>query len=176
MKRIEIKIDDEKYEKFVEYKRKNSTNFNAIINAKIDEILESKVSDFLDDKSENKKDHLIKIKLTTSEFNLLKNLARSHGFNSIAKEARFRILNTIYKNPFFTNIEMKELSNATTELENISTHLKAFVLTLKEKKPSEFSLNFSKFENYFKDILAKTDEMKEKITNEYKKVYYRILH
>ena len=38
MKRIEIKLDDEKYEKFVEYKRKNSTNFNAILNAKIDEI------------------------------------------------------------------------------------------------------------------------------------------
>lgn len=71
---------------------------------------------------------------------------------------------------------MKNLSNATTELENISTHLKAFVLTLQAKKPSEFSLNFSKFKNYFKDILAKTDEMKEKITNEYKKVYYRILH
>ena len=176
MKRIEIKLDDEKYEKFVEYKKKNSTNFNAILNAKIDEILESKVSDFLSDKSENKKDHLIKIKLTTSEFNLLKNLAKSHGFNSVAKEARFRILNTIYKNAFFTNSEMKELSNATTELENISTHLKAFVLTLQAKKPSEFSLNFSKFESYFKDILAKTDDIRDKITNEYKKVYYRILH
>ena len=142
----------------------------------MDEILESKVSDFLDDKSENKKDHLIKIKLTTSEFNLLKNLARSHGFNSVAKEVRFRILNTIYKNAFFTNIGMKELLNATTELENISTHLKVFVLTLQAKKPSEFSLNFSKFESYFRDILAKTDEMKEKITNEYKKVYYIIIH
>ena len=38
MKRIEIKLDDEKYKKFVEYKRKSSANFNAIINAKIDEI------------------------------------------------------------------------------------------------------------------------------------------
>ena len=72
MKRIEIKLDDEKYKKFVEYKKKNSTNFNAILNAKIDEILGSNESKFLDDKSENKKDHLIKIKLTTSEFNLLK--------------------------------------------------------------------------------------------------------
>lgn len=163
MKRIEIKLDNEKYEKFVWYKRKNSTNFNAILNAKIDEVLGSCQREFLSDKSENKKENLIKIKLTTSEFNLLKNLAKSHDFNSAAKEARFRILNTIYKNAFFTNIKMKELSNATTELENISTHLKAFVLTLKEKKSSWFSLNFSKFESYFKDILAKTDEMKEKI-------------
>ena len=119
---------------------------------------------------------MIKIKLTTSEFNLLKNLAKSHGFNSVAKEARFRILNTIYKNSFFTNNEMKELSNAVTSLENTSNTLKAFVLTLKEKKPSEFSINFKNIENFFKDILAKTDEIKELIANEYKKVYYRILH
>ena len=45
-----------------------------------------------------------------------------------------------------------------------------------EKKPSEFSINFKNIENFFKDILAKTDEIKELIANEYKKVYYRILH
>lgn len=91
--------------------------------------IEKNLSDFLPE-ANSKKDTVIKINISESEKIFLQEQAKKSGASSLSSEIKYRLLNTIYKNKYFTNNEMKELINLKYELSMIGRNLNQFVRRL----------------------------------------------
>ena len=101
-----------------------------------------------------KETHIIRIKLTDSEVNLLKKEAECHGFKSVAKEVRFRLLNSMYQENFFNNIEMKDLTFAVNSLNKVGRNLSALLAAIRNRDQN-VNINFSNFEKMIKMLDGK---------------------
>lgn len=92
-------------------------------------------------KVDNKKDTIIKINISESEKIFFQNQAKKSGANSVTSEIKYRLLNTIYKNKYFTNNEMKELVNLKYELSMIGGNLNQFLKRINLNNSVEASKN-----------------------------------
>ena len=108
----------------------------------------------IDDSPIEKETHIIRIKLTDSEVNLLKKEAEYHGFKSVAKEVRFRLLNSMYQENFFNNIEMKDLTFAVNSLNKVGRNLSALLAAIRNRDQN-VNINFSNFEKMIKMLDGK---------------------
>ncbi len=120
-KNINLRLDDNNDKKLDEIKKKTNISKTEIINILISKLDES--DDFIDNEQVPKEDTIIKIKLTQSEKKYFLNQSNKSGANSLTSEVKFRLLNSIYKNKFFTNNELKELSKNTYELNKIGINI-----------------------------------------------------
>lgn len=88
----------------------------------------------------------LRIRISDKEYEFLQQRAKYHGFNSVAKEIKFQILNTIYdEDKNFNNIEMVELRNAINDLNKLGRNLREILTRLQQNNSYNFRVNYEKF-------------------------------
>lgn len=135
MRQIRLRIDDENYERLLKAKEQKSSSINALINSALLEYF-NKESDekLLKENNDCGLAHTIQIKASDAEFDLLKDRAKAHGFKAAAKDLRFILINTLYENKFFSNLEMSKINLATTELKRFGKNFYDAIELFKYKK------------------------------------------
>ena len=162
MRQIRLRIDDENYVRLLKAKEQKSSSINALINSALLEYF-NKESDekLLKENSDCKLSHTIQIKLSDDEFNLLKDRAKTHGFKAATKELRLILINTLYENKFFSNLEMSKINLATSEFKRLGKNFYEAIELFKYKKGSSFEIKFDELKQSFTDILEAIELYKE---------------
>ncbi|MBS9782724.1 MAG: hypothetical protein KGV43_02845 [Arcobacter sp.] len=162
-KNINLRLSEENFRKLNNIKKKTNISRTELIN-----ILISKLDDnneFLDNEVYSEENTIIKIKLTQTEKEYLQNQSEKSGATSLTNEVKFRLLNTIYKNQFFTNNEMKELSKIIFELNKIGVNINQIL-----KRSIKENIIDSQ------DLLAVLNDLKASIKNTQNEFYSFIKH
>lgn len=153
-----FRLDKPNYDFLSRYKDKAKVkSIDRILNDILSYIIEGDDKEILnriDASPIEKETHIIRIKLTDSEVNLLKKEAECHGFKSVAKEVRFRLLNSMYQENFFNNIEMKDLTFAVNSLNKVGRNLSALLAAIRNRDQN-VNINFSNFEKMIKMLDGK---------------------
>jgi hypothetical protein len=160
-KNINLKLEDRNIEILNNISKKSKIPITRIINMLIN-TLDDK-SEFLDNNLTNFKadeNTEIKIHLTNSEKEFLINQASLNGAKSLSAEVKYRLLNTIYKNKYFTNIELSNFIKTKGEINTIGRNLNQLLKLLHTK--SNLTVNDEVFQNMVKDI----DNNVKNISNE----------
>ncbi|WP_270985540.1 hypothetical protein [Campylobacter helveticus] len=165
--RFVFTINDENYKLMKKYSQKFDMSMGAILNRIIKESLSNKKTKVFNDLSYKEdeldlkvfKEH--KVKLSEEETKIVKELAQIHLHNSIKKELRFIILNAIYNEKIFSQVELKSFILTKTALNAIGRNLNQFVREL--KKRNLITLNNKEVEKNISSISHKIDELCEKL-------------
>ncbi len=80
----------------------------------------------------------------------MKNEAQKDGINHVNNEIKYRLLNTIYRNKYFTNIELSNFINTRTEVNIVGRNLNQLLKLLHTK--SNLNVNEETFKNMIKDL------------------------
>ena len=162
MREIRLRVSDEIYYRILLLMEQKSSSKNALINSALFEYF-NKESDekLLKENSDCKLSHTIQIKASDAEFNLLKDRAKAHGFKAAAKELRFILINTLYANKFFSNLEMSKINLATSEFKRLGKNFYEAIELFKYKKGSSFEIKFDELKQSFTDILEAIEIYKE---------------
>lgn len=150
-KNINLKLEDDNILILENISKKSKIPVTRIINMLIS-TLDNK-SEFLDNNLTNFKvdeNAEIKIYLTNSEKEFLINQASINGAKSLSAEVKYRLLNTIYKNKYFTNIELSNFIKTKGEINTVGRNLNQLLKLLHTK--SNLSVNDDVFKNMVKDI------------------------
>lgn len=151
-KNINLKISKNNLKILENIKNNSKIPITRIIN-----ILISKFNtniDFLNNKIIDNEETVIKIKLTNNEKEFLKNEAEKSGSNTLTSEVKFRLLNTIYKNKYFTNNELIELSKNTYELNKIGVNINQIL----KKINKENNINNEELKNIINELKIKIND------------------
>ena len=162
MREIRLRVSDEIYYRILLLMEQNSSSKNALINSALLEYF-NKESDekLLKENSDCKLSHTIQIKLSDAEFNLLKYRAKAHGFKAVTKELRLILINTLYENKFFSNLEMSKINLATSEFKRLGKNFYEAIELFKYKKGSSFEIKFDELKQSFTEILEAIEIYKE---------------
>ncbi|MCR4942067.1 MAG: hypothetical protein K5978_04675 [Campylobacter sp.] len=137
--------------------------FSDLVNAALLNFIESEnleklgVKDFIYENHRDKK--IGRIYFSKREFEVLENRAKMHGFASASKEAKFIVINAIYKKSnFFNNTDMTELKNARNDLNALGRNLHQVLKYLRENNLRNFTFNYEKFGLFVKQIAEQVGE------------------
>lgn len=173
--RQEVKLSEENFNFIKSLKEKENTTFNEIINAMINLYIEKRQQDTISRVSKNESEsHKIYIYLTNTEYEFLKEQSQKHGFSSVTKEVKFRLLNNIYESKLFNNIEMYELANMMVDLNKIGRNINQLVKILQERATSKFNFNFDNFSTILFDINLKINALDKEISSYRTKLNQRV--
>lgn len=92
----------------------------------------------------------VRLKITENEYEFLKNEAQKDGINHVNNEVKYRLLNTIYRNKYFTNIELSTFIKTKGEINTIGRNLNQLLKLLHTK--SNLTVNDEVFKNMVSDI------------------------
>lgn len=109
--------------------------------------------------------HTIQIKVSNTESDLLRYRAKAHGFKAAAKELRFILINTLYENKFFSNLEMNKINLATSEFKRLGKNFYEAIELFKYKKGSAFEIKFDELKQSFNEILETIKIYKESVNS-----------
>ncbi len=123
---------------------------------------EEKIKLLEEDILDNTKQHEYRIKINENEMKFLKENSILHGFSSITKEIKFRLLNTIYYNKFFSNIEMKELRSSLVQLKKIGRNIDEVLKLLHQHDTYDFKINY----DILKDTIDEVNLISKQIQNQ----------
>ncbi len=141
-----IRLSDDNYKKLENIKKNSNVSLNLIVNTIIDNYekkIESKQFNY--DNSDFKKDTMVHIRLTQNEYIFLQEQAKNHGFNSVTKEIKFRLITSMYDETFFTPIEMSELTPALNSMRKLGANIVTLIKAIYTKN-SNISFNFDNVE------------------------------
>ena len=172
--RQEVKLSKENYEVIKSLKESENATFNEIINAMISRYTENKNEKLARVKKRTPSNHKIIALLTQDEYTFLQEQAKYHGFSSATKELKFRLTNSIYSNGIFSNIEMKDMMIALTDLNKLGRNINELVRILKEKKDAKININIERIGDLLNNIYSKIDTIGSKITNYQKQLDDRV--
>lgn len=152
-KNINLKLDD----KNVEMLEKMSSNSKVPITRIINILISSMDTEFEFMQSDiiNEIETEIRFKITESEKEFLQSQALKSGANSLSAEIKYRLLNTIYKNKFFTNNEMKDFVKSRYEINMIGINLNQLLKQIYTK--DDYKLDKDEIKNLIFDIEKKID-------------------
>ncbi|OCR84628.1 hypothetical protein [Campylobacter fetus] len=159
--RIHINIDDDKIEIIKKIKQETKISISQIINFLISKY--SKENDDRKDKNrelldiKNKKvesNKYIRINISNEEYQFLMQEAQKNGFNMTSKEIKYRLLNTIHNNKYFTSMELENFSQARSEINVVGRNLNRLLKLLHTR-------NIIKFDS--KDFKKSIDNLNDKI-------------
>lgn len=153
-------------------KEKTGLSINEIMNKIIYEYFEKNQEQNTKEFKPSRLSKEIRIKLSDDEYIFLENEALLHGFSSVTKEIRFRLINSISNNKLFNNIEMKELSLAINDLNKIGRNINNLIVMLRDKFGLNVNLKVDNFSELFSSINSKISEINFIIT-EYKTILDR---
>lgn len=168
-----IKIDEDVYTSLEKLKKANKISMNEIINQIIISFMEKSEIEQVSEHSPVFSRE-IRINLTEEEYLFLQDSARLHGFTSVTKETRWRLKNTIYKDKFYNNIEMKELASALIDINKLGRNINSLVAILKERLGVKFNIDLEKMSDVLSDINLQIKKANSIIT-EYKTRLDRIV-
>lgn len=107
---------------------------------------------------------VLKIRLTSNEYDNLKNFCKSTGFKSVTKQAKFLILNLLHKEKFFHNTQINEFVKLRSEMARDYKNLYQLLKKLRER-------NFVKInDKVLADIVKNLDTNTEKLLESFGKI------
>lgn len=152
-KNINLKLDDKNVEMLEKMSSNSKVPITRIINiliSSMDTEFEFMQTDIL-----NEIETEIRFKITESEKEFLQSQALKSGANSLSAEIKYRLLNTIYKNKFFTNNEMKDFVKSRYEINMIGINLNQLLKQIYTK--DDYKLDKDEIKNLIFDIEKKID-------------------
>ena len=151
-----VKIEKEISDKIDEILCGKRYTFTDVINAALFNFFENKFDEkvmFNKVKKNADINRNLRIRVSDKEYEFLQQRAKYHGFNSVAKEIKFQVLNTIYdEDKNFNNIEMGELRNAINDLNKLGRNLKEILARLQQNNSYNFTVNYEKFGTFTQSI------------------------
>lgn len=160
-KNINLKLDDKNVEMLEKMSSNSKVPITRIINiliSSMDTEFEFMQTDIL-----NEIETEIRFKITESEKEFLQAQALKSGANSLSAEIKYRLLNTIYKNKYFTNNEMKEFIKSRYEINMIGRNLNQLLKQIYTK--DDYKLDKDEIKNLIYDIDKKinkhSDDLRE---------------
>lgn len=153
-----IRLEKYNYEYLKELNLKTKIPINKILNTIISN-MDRNVLELLEYKNENT-DKEVRFRITESERNFLENESKLNGNDSITNEIKFRILNTIYKNKFFTINEKNEFIKTRYELNSIGRNLNQLVKKIHKK---EIGIDDNELKEVIKSINKKSIELSNEL-------------
>lgn len=164
---IKLRLTDKNENLLNKLNGKTKIPITKIINIALSE-LETKGIDLLEE-NEDKKLTIIKFRITESEKKFLQDESLKSGAEKITTEIKFRLLNSINKNKFFTSNELKEFIKTRYELNMIGRNLNQLVKKLNSKEESiiesedikeivvEINLKLKKFSKLLEEFIIHTN-------------------
>ena len=150
------RIEKEMSDKIDEILYGKKYTFTDVINAALFNFFENKFDEkvmFNKVKKNADINRNLRIRILDKEYEFLQQRAKYHGFNSVAKEIKFQILNTIYdQDKNFNNIEMGELRNAINDLNKLGRNLREILTRLQQNNSYNFTVNYEKFRAFTQSI------------------------
>ncbi len=129
--------------------KKTGTTINKILNFIVSKQNDTNyLDDYINDSNEDNK--VVRIKINSKEYEFLKKQAELDGLNHINSEVKYRLLNTIYRNKYFTNIELSNFMKTRTEVNAVGRNLNQLLRLLQTK--SSLNINDEVFSNMIKDL------------------------
>lgn len=175
MTRKTIRISSEIEKEIKEILEKYNISFNLFINIAISEYLSKAKNSLIDfNYFGNSNDNEFRIFLSDREKEFLEQEANNHGFNSITKEIRYRLMNTIYNNKFYTNFEMIELAKAINDLNKFGRNFNEIVKYLRENDGVKFNMNYEVFGNNIEEIVKIFREINNAILSDRTRLELRV--
>jgi hypothetical protein len=102
----------------------------------------------------------VRLKITENEYDFLKNEAQKDGINHVNNEVKYRLLNTIYRNKYFTNIELSTFIKTKGEINTIGRNLNQLLKLLHTKS------NLTVHDEVFKNMVSDIDNNVKNISND----------
>lgn len=165
MKRFLFNMSDINYKSLKKLSKNTKTPIGTILNKMINEFLannelkEEKLQYYLQNKLENFK--RVEVNLTDKECQIIKRISEKNMHNSIKKELRYIIVNSIYDYKFNSEIELKTFILAKNALNAIGRNLNQFMREL--KKRNLITINNKEIEKNISNISNKIDFLSQKL-------------
>lgn len=149
---LRIRLTDDNNKLLNEINKKTKMQKNKIINLVLSEICQEELEllDYIYDERLT----VIKFSITETEKFFLKKQMQESGANNLTHEIKYRLLNTIYKNTFFTSNEVKEFIKTRYELSMIGRNLNQLVKKINVK--GELGTELFDIRNTVEEINKKT--------------------
>lgn len=170
VKKFKFNITDENL-KFLEnlnkeFKIPKSKILNKIINSFLqknrqNDIIDNKLHYVKKLKEEKKKE--VRLFFTQNEYDIIKENAKNNNHSAVTQELRYIIFNTIYKDKFFSNVEMRQFILTKTVLNQIGRNLNQLNRELYKK--NIVKINEKKLEITLNDIMQKIDILSQNLEN-----------
>lgn len=164
--RITLRLFKNIDKKLSKLSKEKNTSKNEMINILLAIILnneENKLMKF--DYFTNKKEHKYTIFLSNKEKEFLEKRAIEHGFNSVTSEIRYRLLNTIYDDKFFTNIEIQYLLQTLNDINKVGRNINSLLENARKTDNYNYEINYPKLKNELIDISKNIKNITNFITN-----------
>lgn len=153
-KNIKLKLDDKNVEILEKIKDNSKVPITRIINILISSM--DMDIDFINNTFSNEKETVLKVKITESEKEFLQAQALKSGANSLSAEIKYRLLNTIYKNKYFTNNEMKDFVKSRYEINMVGLNLNQLLKQIYTK--DDYKLDKDELKKLILDVASKIEE------------------
>lgn len=165
MKKFLFNMSDINYKSLKKLSKNTKTPIGIILNKMINEFLANnelkgeKLQYDLQNKLENFK--RVEVNLTDKECQIIKKISEKNMHNSIKKELRYIIVNSIYDYKFNSEIELKTFILAKNALNAIGRNLNQFMREL--KKRNLITINNKEIEKNISNISNKIDFLSQKL-------------
>lgn len=100
----------------------------------------------------------IRFKISESEKTFLQEQAKKSGAKSLTSEIRYRLLNTIYKNKFFTPFELEEIGKLRYEINRIGRNINQILKRL--NRATNLDVSKSEIEAIVFELVGKLEDVK----------------
>ncbi len=161
-KDIKLRLEDINYEILNKIKNKTNIPITRIINMVI-KTLESD-NEFINSKNiSDMTETILKVKITKSEKDFLQEQAIKNGSSSLTSEVKYRLLNTIYREKYFTNIELSTFIRTKGEVNKVGINLNQLLKLLNKK--SSLNVNEEILKNMISDINIKVSNLSNELEN-----------
>ena len=165
MKHFTIRLNDENYSALKQISDDNNIPIGQILNFLVEKYLLDSTNDlnmpkFVENKDKNTK--IIRISITDSEYQILKKRQKIHLHSSMAQEAKYYILNSIYNDKILSQLEVNALALARAEIHKIGVNLNQIARAVNNKDIKEIPEYFKKD---IEILHSKIDDLKNKIND-----------
>lgn len=163
-KNINLKLEDDNIRILENISKNSKIPITRIINMLIS-TLDNK-SEFMNNNlSDNpiEEDSELRINLTAFEKEFFIKQASINQSKSLSAEIKYRLLNTMYKNKYFTNMELSNFMVLKREINTIGRNLNQLLKLLHTK--SNLSVDDNVFKNMLNDINMNIKELSKSLEN-----------
>ncbi|MDA3048212.1 MULTISPECIES: hypothetical protein [unclassified Campylobacter] len=164
-----VRIDDTLLEQINEKIQNTNQTFSDIVNVALFKFIDKKSdknSEKIQPMSMAKDSVEIRFFIPQQEYKFLQNQAEKNGFSSATKEIKFLLLNFIYGNEkVFNNIEMKELTKATNDLNILGRNISEIIRYLRTHDPFNLNINYNGLERLLTDINTQIKTINDLVTD-----------
>lgn len=166
--KMSFRINEDNYKFLNDLKSDTNVSMNKLLNIILADVKEANYKSKKSNidtalKASNTKE--IRIDLTQEEYEYLQLQSKVSGLNSVTKEVKYRLLNTMYDNTYFTNLELRAFTKASTEVTIVGRNLNQLVKLLNTKN-NKIKIDETRFIKLYEEINLRVSNL----VNELKKI------